>query len=82
MKKFVINISYSWGDEEEPIKMNVADKWMAFRHMCNLAVKELSIECDEHPEYAEYTTMKVFENKIIIHYGHDNEECYYELEEI
>ena len=82
MKKFIINISYSWGDEEESIKMNVADKWMAFGHMCNLAIKELGIECDEHPEYAENTMMKVFEDKIILHYGHDDEECYYELKEV
>lgn len=55
---------------------------MAFGHMCNLAIKELGIECGEHPEYAENTMMNVFENKIILHYGHDDEECYYELKEI
>lgn len=82
MKKFIININYSWGDDEEPIVINTSDRWSAFRHMCNLAIKELNIECDEHPEYVEYTVMKVFENKIVLRYGHDNEECYYELSEV
>jgi hypothetical protein len=82
MKKFVINISYSWGYEEEPIKMNVTDKWIAFGHMCSLVIKELGIEYEEHPEYTENTMVKVFEDKIILHYGHDDEECYYELKEI
>lgn len=82
MKKFLIKISYSWGDEEEPIKMNAADKWLVFGHMCNLAIKELMVVCTEHPEYAEYTVMKVFENRIVLHYGYDDEECYYDLEEI
>ena len=82
MKKFIIKIGYSWSDEEEPIKMNAADKWGPFNHMCNLAIKEYQIECQEHPEYANETVIKIFENKIIVHYGHDDEECYYELEEI
>lgn len=82
MKRFVINISYSWGDEEEPINMNAADKWMVFGHMCNLAIQELKIECNEHPESAERTVMQVCTDKIILNYGHDDEQCYYELKEI
>ena len=82
MKKFLINISYSWGDEEEPIEIKAENKWKPIEYMCNLAIKEYRIECEEHPEYADQTTIKFFEDKIVLHYGHDDEECYYELEEI
>ena len=82
MKKFIINISYSWGDEEEPIEIEAENKYKALGYMCDLAVKELCIELQEWPEYSDNNAMKVFENKIILHYGHDDEECYYELEEV
>lgn len=81
MKKFIINISYSWGEEENPIEIEAENKWDAFAHMCNLALKEFRISHAENPEYFDNGSLKVFPEKVVLHYGYDDEECYYELKE-
>lgn len=79
MKKFAIYISYSWGDEETPIVIERDYKEKAFEYMIDLAMKETKVAAMGYD--GDYVTIKVMphENKIILHYGYDNEECYYEL---
>ena len=83
MKKFEIIINYSWGDEESPIEIEKECKEDAFEYMFELATKELKT-CLQEQGYEEPYNLKIYpdENKIILWYGYDCEECYYELIEI
>ena len=75
---FKICISYSWGDEEEPIEFDTNNVEEAFDCMMDLAVKELKTCIKEHK--GKYDLKIHWHNrKITLHYGYDNEECYYEL---
>ena len=46
MDKYAIKITYSWGDEEEPVK--IPEGKDAYEEMLNLALRELRIELTEH----------------------------------
>jgi hypothetical protein len=80
MKKFIINIKYSWGDEEEPIIVETDNKEDAFNHMIDLAVKEIKETTKEHDEDI---FIRIFPQDfdILLDYGYDGEQCYYELKE-
>ena len=53
MKKFVINISYSWGEEENPITFEAENKISAFEYMLDFMMKELKITVLENEELVE-----------------------------
>lgn len=80
MKKFVINISYSWGEEEDPITFEAENKISAFEYMLDFMMKELKITVLENEDNA---TVEIFhaKNKIILHYDHDGQNCTYQLME-
>ena len=86
MKEFIIKISYSWGDKEEPIEHSAKNEYDAFMHMIDLASTEakVSMEMDGDLTEINSTSIKIYPSlrKIVLHYGYDDEECYYELEEI
>lgn len=85
MKKFIINISYSWGDEEEPVEFEAESEYDAFMYMIDLAATEakVSMELDNDLSEISPTNIRIYpsDRKITLHYGYDDEECYYELEE-
>ena len=77
-KHFEIRISYSWGDEEEPIEFDAENKEDAFDRMLKMAIKELKTCLDDNK--SQYNLNVDWYNwKITLHYGYDNEDCYYEL---
>lgn len=82
MYKYKININYSWGDEEEPIEFEAKNTYDAFCRVIDMAMEEskISLGCNEDADFDIY--IKPSEQKVILHYGYDDEECYYELEEI
>lgn len=82
MKKFIISIKYSWGDEEEPIEIKRETEEDAFKYMLDIAHKETEETISCWPEYDVYLYVKPYMNMITLCYGHDNTECYYELKEI
>lgn len=86
MKDFMIDISYSWGDEEEPIEYSAENEYRAFMHMIDIASTEVkvSMEMDNNLTEINPTNMRVYpsERKIVVHYGYDDEECCYKLREI
>ena len=73
MKKFIIKIKYSWGDEEEPILINSKNKTDAFNYMIDLAIKE----------HNDDISIRIFpkDYDILLDYGYDETQCYYELKE-
>lgn len=81
MKKFKININYSWGDEESPIKIEKECMEDAFDYMIDLAINELKTSLQE---WREPHNIRVYpnENKVTLWYGYDDENCYYKLVEI
>ena len=82
MKKFEIYISYSWGDEESPIEIEKKYEEEAFEYMIDLAAKEAKVSLEDNEDSSIDIFIRPWENKIILHYGYDDEECYYELVEI
>lgn len=80
-KHFEIHISYSWGDEEEPIEFEAENRDLAFNRMLDMAIKELKT-CME--SYKTQYNLRVYphHNKITLYYGYDNEECCYKLIEL
>lgn len=86
MKKFIINISYSWGEAEEPIEINALTEYGAFTQMMDLALKEVAVSMEMNycfaPTNPTTVCLDMCNRKIILHYGYDDEECYYELEEV
>lgn len=77
-----INIKYSWGEEEEPVEVIAANKEEAFDYMIDLAMKELKACVKDYPA-AEFVVLTCpDEYKVILHYGYDGEDCYYELSEL
>lgn len=75
--KKVIEISYSWGDEETPV--DVPENIDAFDFMLELALKEMKIEMREHPGEG-FACMGAEENFIELKYC-DGESCYYKISE-
>lgn len=86
MKEFEIRISYSWGDEEDPVEYSAENEYRAFLYMIDLAATEakVSMELDDDLTETNPTNIRIYpsERKITLHYGSDDEECYYELVEI
>jgi len=80
MKKFIIKIKYSWGDEEEPILINSNNKTDAFNYMIDLAIKETKTAIKEHnDEISIHIFPKDYD--ILLYYVYDGTQCYYELKE-
>ena len=81
--KYYIHISYSWGDRESPVEYEAESEYDAFMYMIDLAAKEaqVSMELDDELTEMNPTNIKIIpiERKIILHYGNDDEECYYTL---
>ena len=75
-----IQIWYSWGEQEAPVK--VAKGSDAWTYVLELAVKEASIAFHEHEDEGEIG-LRFYEEegKVIIHYPHDDEYCYYLITE-
>ena len=69
-----IQIWYSWGDQESPIEVpNGTDAW---EYMKKLVIDEAEVsqedrDCESHIRF--YPE----EEKIVLRYGYDDEECYY-----
>lgn len=83
MKKYEIHVSYSWGDEEEPIEFEEANDTLAFMRMLEYAAKEINVCISDSHDDCIYTLTAIpYENKIILHYGYDDEECYYQLKTV
>lgn len=82
MKKFVINIEYSWGEEEYPIEIKCETKEDAFKNMLDLAHKEIEETISSWPEHNISLYIKPYMDMITLDYGYDNSECYYKLKEI
>jgi hypothetical protein len=82
MKKFEIRITYSWGDEESPIEIESEYKEEAFERMIDLAATEAKVSLESHEDSQINISILPWKDKIILHYGYDNEECYYELVEM
>lgn len=82
MKKFEIHISYSWGDEEVPIEIECKYKEDAFERMIDLAAQEAKVSLESHEDNQINIFILPWKDKIILHYGYDNEECYYQLVEV
>jgi hypothetical protein len=80
--KFEIRISYSWGDEESPIEIEAEYKEEAFERMIDLAAQEAKVSLESHEDSQINIFILPWEDKIILHYGYDNEECYYKLVEV
>ena len=80
MKKFIIKIKYSWGDEEEPIIIENYNKEDAFNYMIDLAIKETKTTIKEH-EGDIFIRIFPKDFDILLDYGYDGEQCYYELKE-
>ncbi len=73
-----IQIWYSWGDRETPIEVpQVADAW---EYMKQLVIDEAEVSQEMHD--AE-NGIQFFpeEGKIVLHYGYDDEYCYYLITE-
>lgn len=69
-----IQIWYSWGDHESPIKVpKGTDAW---EYMKQLVINEVDVSQDEYP-YGCGVWMYPDENKIVLKYYYDNECCYY-----
>lgn len=71
----MIDIRYSWGDEETPV--DVPEGKDAWQFMLELALKEMEIECQEHCGEG---IVKIIPDKerIELHYM-DGEICYYTI---
>ena len=69
-----IQIWYSWGDQESPVE--VPEGTDAWEYMKKLVIDEAEVSQEGHDEengirfYPE-------EDKIVLHYGYDDEYCYY-----
>ena len=85
MKDFVINISYSWGETQDPIKISALNEYGAFMQMMDLATKEAKASMEMNycfaPTNPTTACFDICNSRITLHYGYDNEECYYELKE-
>lgn len=79
--KFEIHITYSWGDEESPVEFESKHKEEAFEYMIDLAATEAKVSLESHEESPINIFIRPWEDKIILHYGYDDEECYYQLVE-
>ena len=76
MKNYVLKITYSWDDEETPIKVSsFEDGWKLAKRM---AIDELETVCVDHQCENGISFDK--ENGIIlIHYQYDNTYCQYQI---
>lgn len=71
-----IQIWYSWGDQEEPVKVpEGTDPW---EYMKKLVINEAEVSQQEH---AEENGIRFYpeERKIALHYGYDDQYCYYQI---
>lgn len=71
-----IQIWYSWGDQEEPVKVpEGADPW---EYMKKLVINEAEVSQQGHESE---TGIRFYpeENKIVLRYGYDEERCYYQI---
>lgn len=80
--KFEIRITYSWGDEEPSIEIESEYKEEAFERMIDLAATEAKATLESYEDSQINISILSWKDKIILHYGYDNEECYYELVEM
>lgn len=71
-----IQIWYSWGDQESPVE--VPEGMDAWEYMKKLAVDEAEVSFFEHEDEGEIgLSFYADEGKIVLHYGYDDEHCYY-----
>jgi len=83
METYEIDISYSWGDEEEPVEIEAPDESTAFDIMLDMAVREIKTCFRDGQNECSYTlTVMPWNNQIILYYGYDDEECYYYLRKV
>lgn len=84
-KKYGIQITYSWGDEE-PIENygTYNSKEDAFEQACILAAKEAYVQNEEFIQEHDYciVTFVATEYAIDLYYAYDDEYCYYRIVEI
>ena len=77
LKKYLLKISYSWGDEETDQEFtSFEDAWKEARSM---ATDEAEITSEEH-ECEIGLSFNKEEGKIILHYIYDDSYCYYKIE--
>lgn len=79
MKKYWIQVWYSWGDQEAAIAVPVnTDPW---EYMKKLAVDEAEIEYITHGVGMSGLMFFPDELRIILHYPSDDTYCYYQITE-
>lgn len=78
MKKYLLKISYSWGDEEPDIECKSFDE--AWRKAKEMAINEAEIVSEEHECEIGLSLCKT-EWKISLHYTYDDEYCVYSIVE-
>jgi len=78
MRNYVVKTSYSWIEAEVHTKFEAENKWAAFNHVIDIATEEAK-SSRKDSDFDIY--IRPSENKVIVRYGYDDEECYYEFEE-
>lgn len=77
---FGIEISYSWGEQEDGLYGSYSTETDAFRDMCLLAGKEAY---EQNTEFWEEKPCVIyvdaFEKKVDLHYKSDDTWCYYRV---
>ena len=70
MKKFMVNINYSWGDEEEPVVLKTESEYDAFMQMIDLATKEAKVSMELDTDLTEINPTNILiypsDKKIIL----------------
>ena len=79
MKKYNININYSWGEEEDPVEIEATCNADAFNKMIDLATREAKETIGAWQEESVEIEMIPYDNKIILYYGHNYDYCIYLL---
>lgn len=79
-EKYGIEITYSWGDEEEGLYGNYDTPEDAYEAMCQLAAKEAFVQGEEYlPENTCSVYFNPAKKQIDLHYESDNTWCYYRI---
>lgn len=81
MKDYIIEITYSWGEEEEPIALQANSPMEAFTKMLEIASKELYETVQLYPYAPVHLYVKPEAKGIVLWYGYDGTEAYYILKE-
>lgn len=81
MKDYIIEITYSWGEEEEPIVFSAFDDFSAFMKMVEIAIHEINETLSNYDDKPVSLSIDPENNFITLWYGYDNTNCYYNLKE-